>query len=60
LSMFKDRFWRVFAIIALIAFCVIGYINASKNRYRMIHDTPYVLDSWTGNIKDLRNQFSNN
>lgn len=55
----SDIFWRVIAILALLAFCVIGYLNASRERYRMISESVYVLDTWTGNIKNIENQLSN-
>lgn len=59
-SILKNQFWRIIAIVALIAFCIIGYLNASRDRYRMVPNAAYVLDTWTGNIKNVIDQFTEN
>ena len=46
-------FWRIFAIVALIAFCIIGYMNAINGRYKSFHNAAVVLDSWTGKVYKL-------
>lgn len=53
-----NYFWRIFAIIALTAFCVIGYYSIKtysiSNRYIKVNPIN-VLDKWTGEIIDVRN-----
>lgn len=49
----KDYFWRIFAIVSVIALCVIGFLNANRNRYRPIADDYFILDTWTGKVYEL-------
>lgn len=49
----NNSFWRIFAIVSLIAFCVIGYLVANSNRYRPMYQAALILDSWTGKVYDI-------
>lgn len=50
------RFWRIYAVIALIALCILGYLNAQRNRYRSFADSDLILDTWTGKVYEVETQ----
>ena len=52
----QSSFWRIFAIIALLAFCIIGYFNACRNRYNSFAGGDLILDSWTGYVYETENR----
>ena len=56
----KIPFWRIFAVVTLIALCFFGYFNAQRNRYRPFADGDLILDTWTGNVYELETKIINN
>lgn len=55
----RDYFWRIFAICALIALCIVGYLNSRENRYRPFADDYLILDTWTGKVYDTDSRVVN-
>lgn len=50
------HFWKIYAIIVLIALCLLGYLNAQRNRYHSFADGYLILDTWTGKVYEVDNQ----
>lgn len=49
----KIHFWRIFAVVTLIAFCFLGYLSTLRNRYHTFDGGNLILDTWTGNVYEL-------
>ena len=45
-----DFFWRILAVIGLVAFCVLGYLNVTKGRYKTFYEGDLIIDSCTGRV----------
>jgi hypothetical protein len=50
--MSNDRFWKLFAIIALCALFTNAYVYFRLNRYHT-QNVRYVLDKWNGKIYSI-------
>lgn len=54
-QLIQSSFWRIFAIITLLAFCIIGYFNACRSRYHSFAEGELIIDSWTGEVYETEN-----
>jgi hypothetical protein len=50
--MSNDRFWKLFAVIALCALFANAYVYFRLNRYQN-HARGFVLDKWAGRIYSI-------